>query len=191
MNKKFWIVLLFTGLILAGCILQPGLDDPVDSLEDEGEEMVFEEEEVIDDPVTDEDLEFTDEEGTFIYLESIPPAGQWSLKHLPGDMICPDIPTIGVPGTPPIIVILVISEDGKTMTFPSAEGTITLTQVAVSTEGDLRGSFYEGTLSVEGGELLYQVDYNLMNNGRLGGSVEFTFGECRTVRLISAEYVGP
>lgn len=208
MNRQPCVAFIFAGIILAACGAPPGADDPANTLgeemifddeelsdnnEEEGEEMEFQEDETADDLASDEeeDLEFDDDEGMQIYLESIPPAGQWSLTHLAGEMICPDIPILAIPTEPPAIIILVMSEDGKTMSFPSEDGTITLTQILVSSEGDYRYSFYEGSLFVAGEDLKYDMEYNIVGNGRLTGSIEFTFEECLAERGISAEYIGP
>lgn len=214
MKKTLWIGLIVASLIVGACGAPPEDDAPGDSpaeemvfeeedlddIEDnedngsgdEGEEMIFDEDEAAEDETADDEGEmvFEDDEGMQIYLESIPPTGQWSLTHLAGITVCPTI-TLEFDADPPVIVTLGLSEDALIMTLSTPEGEVILHQWLVGTEGEIRASFYQGSVIVGEEELIYDVDYNFLGDGMLGGFISNDSQGCHTERAITAEYIGP
>lgn len=203
MKRKLWVVLLVASIFLGACTTLPGEDVPVENLgENPGEEMVFEEEDLAEDEVEEivieeeevaeeDEIIFEEDEGMRIYLESIPPAGQWNFKHLAGETLCGDEAIIKMAPLPIELAVVDISEDGKTMTLTTGSGSITLTQVEVSTEGDLRSSGYKATINTGSGEVNYDVGYNTFGDGWLRGSIYAVTQECTTSRPFIAEPMSP
>jgi hypothetical protein len=195
--------------VLSACTTFSGVEEP-EGPPDEGEEMVFEEpdgdegadeegggeeqtfdfdEGEVDEE--EEDFDFEDEEGMEIYLESIPPSGQWLLSEHSGLITCPEGPDTPTPGEAPTVVTIDVSEDGKTVFLPTATGIVALSQSEISTEGDARFSFYEGSTEIEKETLTIKLDYNLEGRGEIFGTIELTIEACTLARPFEAEYIGP
>jgi len=187
MNSKIWAVMLLAIFLLPACTAFSGPGE-AEGPPDEMEEMVFEEEEVEE---GEEEMEFEDEEGMEIYLDAIPPSGDWLLTEHAGTITCAEGQSTSIPAEAPEMVDITVSEDGMTLSFPTAEGVAILTQYELSAEGDVRFSFYEGTIMVEGEPLTIDLQYNLAGNGEIFGTIELPFDGCRINRNFEAEFIGP
>ncbi|MEN8242851.1 MAG: hypothetical protein ABFS17_13090 [Chloroflexota bacterium] len=188
MTVKQLSCLLLASLLITACSTGIGSEAPEPNEGPaEGAAFVFNLEEVEEEP---EALEFEEEEGLEFFVDSIPPGGDWLLSEKPGVITCPTGPDTTIPGEPPELVSIEVSEDGKTIHFPTAQGLVILTQYDLSAEGDLRFSSYRGSIRIEGETLTIDLDYNLADYGEIFGTIELTIDTCKLTRNFEAEYVG-
>jgi len=153
MKMKLWLIIMLTGLVLAACSTTPGGDDPTpsessqmtiedDHLDDPGSGDAEQAEEIdLDDddisrPEDNDEMEPEDEDNTPTISDRRPPIGGWRMTHLSGTTKCENGVKYEIPALVPVLVMLGLSDDGKTMTLTTPDGTITLTQLSTNTEGE-------------------------------------------------------
>lgn len=187
---KRWVFLILINLLFAACSAPADDTQPVEVTASVPTGATAQVEATTAGTATDEPgVEVEDEGNAQRYLEAVPPAGQWTWTVLDVDASCSEGDTITILGADPVVVTLELSEDAKTMTLELPEGTAVFTQEMVNIEGDTRTSHYKGSLYFGEIEIVYELEYNLDEDGLLTGFTGNPNSDCPILRPLTAEYV--